>query len=106
LCYNHAILKNTNLLYTIPNEGERGYFDILNQHLKVRIQILECFKNLSFSHRSIVEHVQKLRDDCVKINDISKNSNFLLIIPNEGERGHFEIINQHLKVQIWIWGSF
>ena len=73
----NVISKCANLLMTIPSLGERRHFQTLNTLSKVRILILECFGNLSFSLGSIVEHFKQESDNFVTINVISKCANLL-----------------------------
>ena len=40
------------------------------------------------------------------MNDISKNTNFMMTIPNQGERGHFYTLYTFKNVQILISESF
>ena len=87
---------------TIPTLGERRHFDIRNTHKKIQILNSGCFRNLNFSHGSIVEHFNLDIDNSVTIKDISKNTNLLKTIPTLGERRHFDTINTHKKVQILI----
>ena len=55
---------------------------------------------------SIVEHFKQERENIVIINDISEYTNFLVMIPSQGDRRHFERLNTLKKVQILILGSF
>ena len=91
---------------TISNLCERQHFDTLNTLKNVQIQILGHFENLSFSRGSIVEHFNQGRDNLVTMTDISKRITFLLMIPNLGERLHFDTRNTFKKVQILISGCF
>ena len=100
------ISKNSNLLMTIPTIGETQHLDTLKTQKKFQILILGCFQNLRFSHGSIVEHFKLEIDNFVTIKDISKNTNFLIIIPILIERWHFDKLNTHKKVQILILGYF
>jgi len=90
----------------IPMLGERRHFDTLNTHKKFQILISGCFRKLSFSHGSIVEHFKLEIDNFVTIKDISKNTNLLMKIPMLGERWHFDTLNTHKKIQILISGGF
>ena len=74
---------------TIPTLGERRHFDMLNTHKNVQILISSCFRNLSCSLGSIVEHFNQEKDNFVTIKDISKNTNLLITIPTLFQGQHF-----------------
>ena len=96
------ILKCTNFLLTIPCLRERWHFHKLNTLKKVRILISECFKNLSFSHGSTVEHFKQKRKNFITIIDITNYTILLISIASLGERWHFDTLNTLKKVQILI----
>ena len=69
---------------------------------KIKILISKSLGNLSFTHRGIAEEFIEERDNFVTINDISKFTNSIMTIPNLWESGHFEILNNVKKLQIFI----
>ena len=100
------IFKGTNSMTTISNLGERRHFDTLYTLKKVQILISGSFDKLSFRHASIVENLKHKKHNLASMNDISKNTNLTVTIPNLGERRHFETIYTLKKVQLSVFGSF
>ena len=72
----------------------------------MQILISGSFENLSLGHASIVEHLKHEKDNLVSINDISKNTNLVMPIPNLGERRHLYTRYTLKKAKILISGSF
>jgi len=83
---------------TIPYLGERRHFNTLNTLKKVEILISTCVGKFSFTHVSIIEHFKHERDNFVIINDFSKCTNFILMIPYLREIRHFHTLNILKKV--------
>ena len=100
------IFKGTNSMMMIPNLGERRHFDTLYTLKKVQILISGSFDKLSFRHASIVENLKQKKHNLVSMNDISKNTNLTVTIPNLGERRHFETLYTLKKVQLLVLGRF
>ena len=98
--------KNTNLIMTILNLGERRHFYTPHALRKAQILISGSFEILGLSHESIVENFKQKSDNFDSINDISKNTNLMMTIPNLGEGRHFYTLYTLKKVQILISGSF
>ena len=71
---------------TISNLCEVQHFDALNTLTNIQVRISGCFENLSSSHGFIVEHFNQGRHNFVTINDISKWTTLLWMIPNLGIR--------------------
>jgi len=61
---------------------------------------------LSFSYGFLVEQFKQGIDNLVTMNDISKWTTMLLMIPNLSERRHFDTQNTFKDVQILIPRSF
>ena len=85
---------------TILNLYERRHLYTLNALMKIQVWISDRFENLSFSRGFVVQNFNEESDNFVIINDISKWTTLLRMIPNLRIRRHFDTRNTFKKFQI------